>query len=73
MKKEVEVRNKIIEAFEKGSYLITVSVYNEKTNELTHYYSWKDFPRKDLLPSLDHVKAQIAQNDFNRKERRKTT
>jgi hypothetical protein len=56
---EFELRKQLSEAFKSGRYFITVTVFDPYSKKLSHYYSQKDFPTDDLIPSLSHIAGVI--------------
>jgi len=54
----LELRRKIQEAMQAGKFFITISYIDEKET-IQHFYQTRDFPRDDMLPSLDHLAKEI--------------
>jgi len=61
----IEMRKKIQEALGAGRFFITISYVEEVTreglseDEIQHYYLTHNFPRDDLMQSLEHLSKQI--------------
>lgn len=61
----IEMRKKIQEALGAGRFFITISYVEEVTreglaeDEIQHYYLTHNFPRDDLMNSLEHLSKQI--------------
>ena len=62
-------RQKIGEAMRSGRYFITVTTYDETTGQLNHWYGYKNFPKDDVLPTLEHfansMQEEIVGNEEN--------
>jgi hypothetical protein len=56
---QFELRKKLQDAFRSGRYMITVTVHDEQTGKLNHFYAWDNFPADDVIPSLEHIALQV--------------
>ena len=56
---QFELRKKLQEALQSGKYFITVTYLNEDKKNLSHYFSWENFPVDDVIPSLSHIAMEI--------------
>jgi acyl-CoA thioesterase len=54
----LELRRKIQESMESGRFFITIS-YIDKEEMVQHYWQTRDFPRDDMMPSLEHIAKKI--------------
>ena len=50
---QFELHKKIKEALSGGSYMITITTCDRKEKTLEHYAITNNFPREDILPSLE--------------------
>lgn len=57
---DFETREKIGNAMRKGRYFVTVTTYDEETGKLEHWYGYKNFPREDIMPTLEHLAKVIT-------------
>jgi hypothetical protein len=58
----IEMRKKIQEALQCGKFFIRLTYVDEKLPEnqqLQHYYMTRDFPREDIMTSIEHVAKQV--------------
>lgn len=54
-----ELHKKFTEAVKSGRYMITISTCDKKGKKIDHFMSTKDFPRDDMMPSVEKL-AELA-------------
>lgn len=54
----IEMRKKIQEALQAGKFLIQISYVGEE-DKIQHYYLTHNFPREDLMPSMEMLAKMI--------------
>lgn len=65
---DFELRRNLTEAFKAGKYLITITKINRaekgkklKGNTLEHYAKTVQFPRADIMPSLERLAEMLTE------------
>ena len=56
---DFEARKRFMDAISNGQYLITISVFDKKQNELSHYAVFNNYPTDDIIPSLEQTNKLI--------------
>jgi hypothetical protein len=66
----IEMRKKIQEALVSGRFFIRISYVDggSKDQQLQHYYMTQDFPREDIMPSIEHIAKQIMGETLEQNE-----
>jgi len=59
---EKEVIKKVVEALGTDHYLILVTTLDQKTKELTHFRHKKNFPYRDITPTLKHYNEEFRKD-----------
>ena len=59
-----ELRKKLQDAISSGSFFITITKFDEKARKLEHYYTLKQFPTDDIVPTLEHFAGQFVEDDL---------
>ena len=57
---QFELYKKLQEAVKSGSYMVTITAYNKKKKQLDHYTVTNNFPREDILPSLEVCASNMS-------------
>jgi len=57
---QFELHKKIKEALSGGSYMITITTCDRKEKKLEHYVATSNFPREDILPSLEACAGNMS-------------
>lgn len=68
MRIEKEIDHKIDEAKKSGRYYITIS-YLTKENDTQYYWVTQNYPKDDILPTLDHLRADIEKKELSKTEK----
>lgn len=53
-----DLKKKLVLASKSGKYLITISYADD--NGIQHFYKTEKFLKKDIIPSMDHLKDELV-------------
>lgn len=54
----IEMRKRIQKALETGKLFITIS-YMDEEEQIQHYYLTHNFPREDIMNSIEHISKMV--------------
>ena len=64
-----ELKEKVIEAIKAGKYFITISCkIGDPPNDLKHFWVTHDYPKDDLINSLNHLKDDVTNKEIREKK-----
>lgn len=58
----IEMRKKLQEALASGKFFIRITYMDEslpENEQMQHYYMTRDFPREDIMNSIEHIAKEV--------------
>lgn len=67
----IEMRKKIQEALAAGRFFIRIS-YIDEEETIQHYYMTHNFPREDIMNSIEHIAKEVLPESLETDEENNT-